>query len=51
LRAIHPARLGLSKGRNPMFNKVLRHEFVANRQVLAIEDLLEVPPHKRLVGL
>jgi hypothetical protein len=45
------ARICLSKRRNRVLNVLLRDGLVAGGQVLAIENLLEVPPNKLFVGL
>jgi len=46
-----PPRLTLPEGRNGMLHILLSHQLIGNGQVLAIPDLLEVPPDKLLVGL
>src|SRR6266540_1748857 len=50
-RSAHPSRFRLRERRRGMLDKVLGHELVAQRRVLAVEDLLDVPPDKLLVCL
>jgi hypothetical protein len=49
-RAVDPARLGLPEGRDGMLQVALGHQLLGDGEVLVVEQLLDVPPDKLLVG-
>jgi len=51
LGAMNPARSCVSERCNRMLNILLRDGLVAGGHVVAIEDLLKVPPNKLFIDL
>jgi hypothetical protein len=50
-RTVDPAGLGLPEGRDGVLQVLLGHQLVGDGQILAVPELLEVPPDQLLVGL